>query len=101
MPNIHTPERLPNESFSAYKERRLKSKAHLDMITKPPKLPPPPIGAKINLSDWWSGQHTNPERNQQRKTLRLFKLRRVQKPLRDLHRHIKKQAKRTKMQERI
>ena len=37
MPNIHTPERQPNEPIENYKQRRGESKAAIRAQTNPPK----------------------------------------------------------------
>lgn len=60
MPNIHTPERLANETREQYRDRRAASKAAVrEMVRGPSWLP-----------DVWLGQHTNPTRNAERRARR-------------------------------
>lgn len=74
MPNVHTPERLPDESRRDYQTRRMQSRLLVLLMTKGPRqqkwqpginsrgiAEPPPMG------HYWLGQHTNEDRNRSRK----------------------------------
>lgn len=73
--NIHTPNRIPEESLADYKERRAASKAAVRTMTKGPRQAP--AVSPLDVSRFFLGQHTNPEKNQRRQLLKSLGVRKL------------------------
>ena len=70
MSSIHTPQRLDGESFADYRRRRAASHAAVRIMTKGPTQAPA-IGP-LDTSRFFLGQHTNDERNRQRRRVNAW-----------------------------
>ena len=69
---IHAPERQAGESMQAYRLRRAASKAAVKIATKGPTQAPHiqvPGGPLPNWVHFWTGQHTNPDKQPSRRDL--------------------------------
>ena len=78
MSALHTPERQPGETQAQYRERQDASRRAFDAITKPPQQAP--AKSPLDVSRFWIGQHTNPDRNKVRHARRIAKLANGQNP---------------------
>ncbi len=78
MPNVHTPERGPDESQRDYRARQAASRLLAKIATLrigtqmkwKPMMNSRGIEEPPPLRQYWDGQHTNPGRNTSRKALK-------------------------------